>query len=102
MAIELDWREPLIVGRATIQRTRLLTTFYSLAFIGVIKSKGDFMSIDYYAKSVELLERIANSVHERDSKNPNLLCFTSNEVQLVELWLKEFKENRPNLWLTPK
>lgn len=60
------------------------------------------MVIDYYAKSVELLERIANSVHERDSKNTNLLCFSSNEVQLVEQWLKEFKESRPSLWLNTK
>ena len=55
------------------------------------------MSIDYYAKSVELLERIANSVHERDSKNPNLLCFSSSEVQLVEQWLKEFNEINPDI-----
>ena len=56
------------------------------------------MSIDYYAKSVELLERIANSVHERDPKNPNLylLCFSSSEVQLVEHWLKEFYEIDPD------
>lgn len=50
------------------------------------------MLIDYYAKSVELLERIANSVHERDTKNPNLLCFSVSEVQLVENWLSEFKK----------
>lgn len=55
------------------------------------------MSIDYYAKSVELLERIANSVHERDPKNPNLLCFSSSEVQLVEQWLKEFNEIDPDI-----
>lgn len=50
------------------------------------------MEIDYHAKAVELLERIANSVHERDPKNPNLLCFSSSEVQLVEQWLEEFVE----------
>lgn len=48
------------------------------------------MYIDYHAKSVELLERIANSVHERDPKTPNILCFSSSEVNLVEQWLKEF------------
>lgn len=52
------------------------------------------MFIDYHAKSVELLERIANSVHERDLKNPNLLCFSSSEVHLVEEWLKEFNETK--------
>jgi hypothetical protein len=67
--------------------------------IGALKSKGELMSIDYHAKSVELLERIANSVYERDTKNPNLLGFSTIEVHLVEQWLKEFKETRPSLWL---
>lgn len=48
------------------------------------------MTIDIYAKSVQLLERVANSVHERDPKNPNLLCFSTSEVQVVEEWLEEF------------
>lgn len=50
------------------------------------------MSIDIYAKSVQLLERIANSVHERDQKNQNLLFFSANEVQIVEKWLSELIE----------
>lgn len=58
--------------------------------IGDRKSKGDLMTIDIYAKSVQLLERVANSVHERDPKNPNLLCFSTSEVQVVEEWLEEF------------
>ena len=57
--------------------------------IGVVKSKGDLMAIDIYAKSVQLLERVANSVHERDPKNPSLLCFNISEVHVVEEWLKE-------------
>ena len=48
------------------------------------------MNIDLYAKSVELLEQIANSVHERDPKNANLLFFSVNEVQLVKEWLRDF------------
>ena len=48
------------------------------------------MDIDIHAKAMQLLEKIANSVHERDPKNPNLLCFSSTEVQVVEQWLKEF------------
>lgn len=48
------------------------------------------MEIDLHSKAVQLLEKIANSVHERDSKNPNLMCFSTTEVQLVEQWLKEF------------
>ena len=50
------------------------------------------MKIDYYAKAVELLERVANSVHERDPKNANLLCFSRSEIDLVEQWLKEFRD----------
>lgn len=48
------------------------------------------MSIDLYAKAVHLLERIANSIHEREPKSPNLLYFSSSEVQVVEGWLKDF------------
>ncbi len=47
------------------------------------------MSIDLYAKAVQLLERVANSIHERE-KNPNLICFSTNEVHVVEEWLKDF------------
>jgi hypothetical protein len=47
--------------------------------------------IDYHAKAMELLEQVANSVHERDPKNPNLLSFTRSEIDLVEAWLVDFK-----------
>jgi len=50
------------------------------------------LDVDVYAKSVQLLERVANSVHERDIKNPYLLCFSSAEVQVVESWLTELLE----------
>jgi hypothetical protein len=55
-----------------------------------LKSKGDLMTIDLYAKAVNLLEQIANSVHEREPKNQNLLFFSTTEVQLVQDWLAEF------------
>ena len=47
------------------------------------------MTIDIHAKSVQLLERVANSVHDRDPKNPNLLTFSLSEIHIVEEWLKE-------------
>jgi hypothetical protein len=47
------------------------------------------MPIDIYAKSVQLLERVANSVHDRDPKPPNLLSFSMNEIHIVEEWIKE-------------
>jgi hypothetical protein len=52
------------------------------------------MNIDLHSKAVHLLEKIANSVHERDPKNPNLLCFSTTEVHVVEQWLKEFVEEQ--------
>ena len=52
--------------------------------------QGRVMDIDVYSKAVQLLERIANSVYERDPKNANLICFSTIEVQVVEQWIKEF------------
>lgn len=48
------------------------------------------MEIDLYSKTIHLLEKIANSVHERDPKNANLMYFSTTEVQVVQQWLKEF------------
>jgi hypothetical protein len=47
------------------------------------------MYIDIYAKSVQLLERVANSVHDRDPKNPNMLTFSIKEIHIVEEWMRE-------------
>lgn len=52
------------------------------------------MQIDLHSKAVHLLEKIANSVHERDPNNPNLLCFSKTEVLVVEEWLKDFIEEQ--------
>ncbi len=49
--------------------------------------------MDLHAKARELLEKIANSVHERDTKNASLLCFSSKEVELVQQWLEDFVTN---------
>lgn len=54
------------------------------------------MVIDLHLKAVHLLEKIANSVYERDPKNPNLICFSASEVQVVEEWLKDFIEEHRN------
>lgn len=48
------------------------------------------MPIDLYAKAVHLLEKIANSIHEREQKKTNLLYFSSSEVVVVQEWLKDF------------
>ncbi len=47
------------------------------------------MAINTYAKSVQLLERIANSVHERDPKIFHQLFFNMSEVLLVQEWIHE-------------
>ncbi len=46
------------------------------------------MSIDTYAKSGQLLGRLANSIAERDPALKEF-CFNAREIHVVELWLKE-------------
>jgi len=48
------------------------------------------MTVDIHAKSLQLLELIANSVHERDNQKTYLLCFSTSEVKVVEQWIGEF------------
>jgi hypothetical protein len=85
-ALALGWHEPLTVHRINLQWIRCTDDILP---IGDINSKGDLMPIDIYAKSVQLLERVANSVHDRDPKNPNLLTFSVSEIHIVEDWIKE-------------
>ena len=47
------------------------------------------MSLDLYAKSSELLEKLANSIYDRDATNPNPFFFNVSEIHIVENWLKE-------------
>jgi hypothetical protein len=54
---------------------------------GRTNCKGDFMSFDMHAKSADLLEKLANSVYDRDPTNPKPLFFSLTEIQLVESWL---------------
>jgi len=44
------------------------------------------MDIDLHFLSQQLLERLANSIHDRDS-NQKDFCFSTKELQLVEEWL---------------
>jgi hypothetical protein len=57
--------------------------------IGAIKSKGDLMQIDIYVKSEQLLHHLANSLYDRDPKNPIPICFTTADKQFVEKWIVE-------------
>lgn len=47
------------------------------------------MSIDLYAKSQQLLESLANSIHDRTPKTLDPFCFNIQEVHLTEKWLNE-------------
>jgi|FreactTroBogLake_1042271.scaffolds.fasta_scaffold82088_2 hypothetical protein len=51
------------------------------------------MTIDIYQKSSELLEQLANSIFDRDTSNPNPLCFSMTEIHIVENWLREILNN---------
>lgn len=48
--------------------------------------------MDSQERSMQLLERLANSLADRD---PNLkeFCFNAREVKVVEVWFKEAVEN---------
>ncbi len=46
--------------------------------------------MDLHVKSQELLEALANSIHDRAQKGLSPFCFTINEVHLCEEWLKQF------------
>jgi hypothetical protein len=50
------------------------------------------MSIDLHAKSQQLLESLANSIHDREPKSTNPFFFNINEIHVAEKWLKEFIE----------
>jgi hypothetical protein len=55
---------------------------------GWVNCKGDCMTIDINFLSSQLLERLANSIHDRDPKK-NEFCFNIAEVQVVEKWIDE-------------
>ena len=48
------------------------------------------MSIDLHAKSQELLETLANSIHDREPKTSNPFVFNIAELHAAERWLTEF------------
>lgn len=49
------------------------------------------MSINLYAESRNLLEKISNAIYEREASKPALICFKTSDVQMVERWLAEFQ-----------
>jgi hypothetical protein len=48
------------------------------------------MQIDLQRKAQELLEMLANSIHDRDPKASHPFFFSIAEIQTAELWLAKF------------
>ena len=46
------------------------------------------MQIDLQAKAIQLLERIANSLYERET-NPTQIFFSSKEIEIVKEWMEQ-------------
>lgn len=47
------------------------------------------MQIDLYVKSQQLLEALANSIHDREQKSNTPFFFNIQEVHIAERYLKE-------------
>jgi hypothetical protein len=48
------------------------------------------MTVDLHAKSHDLLETLANSIHDRDPKSLTPFFFNVTEIHIAEKWLSEF------------
>jgi hypothetical protein len=47
------------------------------------------MAFDIHEKSAQLLEKLANSVYDREPNNPNPLFFSNKEMHIVDQWIRE-------------
>lgn len=56
------------------------------------------MQIDLHIKAQQLLETLANSIHDRDKQSTNPFCFNVAEVQVAENWLKDFIREYNDYW----
>lgn len=45
--------------------------------------------MDLHVRSTQLLERLANSIYDRDAYAYEHFAFSVKEIQIVEEWLKE-------------
>lgn len=48
--------------------------------------------MDLTAKSQQLLEALANSIHDREPKNLSPFTFNIAEIHVAEKWLRDFIE----------
>lgn len=57
-----------------------------------INCKGDCMPIDFNSLATNLLQELANSIHDRDATKKQF-CFSTSEMRVAEKWLEsKFKE----------
>lgn len=47
------------------------------------------MYFNIHKKSIELLEQLANSIHDRNPADSQSIFFTISEIQLVKKWLAD-------------
>jgi len=71
-----------------------MITFYTRDFL---IAKENCMLRDINILSQQLLERLANSIHDRDQNNKQF-CFNINEVHVVETWIKELLNEYKKNW----
>ena len=50
------------------------------------------MFIDVQDKAMDLLETLANAIHDRETINTNPFCFNINEIVVAKKWLSDFIE----------
>lgn len=48
------------------------------------------MSIDIHSKSLELLESLANSIHDREPQSVKPFFFSLSEIHVAEKWIRDF------------
>ena len=54
--------------------------------------RGFLMKVDLHAKSELLLKQLANSLFDREPKNPKPVFFTAIEIEIVENFLRDLME----------
>jgi len=64
--------------------------FPKLGILYQVDKKIKGVNLNIHEKSVQLLEKLANSIHEREHKNLDPFFFSTKEVHLTEEWIEQF------------
>lgn len=57
------------------------------------------MTFDIHEKSAQLLEKLANSIYDRDPTNPAPLFFSNKEMLIVDGWIREILHEYERMFL---